>query len=133
MRGSPATNRTSSSSPAFDWVNRTYRPAGVMYPTVLESPPCSPVMMLRLPEFACQSSGTFGCRIGKSSSRASYFRPASTSKLGTGPAVGPPGLKEHWLAMAATTTMISSSGISDHAMSRVSWRMRGFWGATPPV
>ncbi len=103
-------------------------------PTVLESPPCWPVMMLRLPELACQSSGDLGgAGRGNPSSFASYRRPASMSKLGTGPAVGPPGLNEHWLAIAAMTRQARTSGMSDQAISRASFRMRGFSEATRPV
>ncbi len=62
---------------------------------LLESPPPSPETMLRLPEFGCQPSGISGLRIGKPSSRESYLKAASASKLGTGPGFGPPGLNEH--------------------------------------
>ncbi len=77
------------------------------------------------------ASGVSGLRTGNGRSCASYFSAASTSKLGIGPLVGPPGLNVHWLAIPAISTQNRTRGTSDHTMSRLLCRMRGLSDATP--
>src|SRR5438876_10786188 len=96
------------------------RPSGVSQPTRTITLAPAPTAEVDA-ELACQSAGSTGRRIGKSTvdAAAPSAAEASTDGAAPGSTFGRPGLNEHPLVTPTTTPMISSSTASEPIRSRM--------------